>query len=82
MSRKGINFIVNNVFTGIGFKVHPKGVCMVIEERNPNDEDDIPLSTTHIELDLRELTLLCAEINQVIFELQELSDDEENDGAA
>jgi hypothetical protein len=82
MSRKGIDFIVNNVFTGIGFKVHPKGVCMVIEERNPNDEDDIPLSTIHIELDLRELTLLCAEINQVIFELQGYEeDDETNDHA-
>jgi hypothetical protein len=76
MSRKGIDFIVNNVFTGIGFKVHPKGVCMVIEERNPNDEDDIPLSTTHIELDLRELTLLCAEIDEIIYHLQEENDDE------
>jgi hypothetical protein len=49
---------------------------MVIEERNPNDEDDIPLSTTHIELDLRELTLLCAEIDEIIYHLQEENDDE------
>jgi hypothetical protein len=59
------NFIINDDERALGFRPHPNGVCLLVMDKTDN------LSIIHhIPLDLRDLTLLQAEIDDLIFELE------------
>lgn len=72
-----INFIIDNDNFSLGFKPNEKGVCLILVEKDKGSISE----WRHFHLDYRDLTLIQAEIDDIIFDLQD-GDFDETDPAA